>query len=69
MFTPAYAVYENGAPVRLLLMNYVSDPSGASDYTTTISIGGSAIGQGNATPAQIQVKYVFYSYVTSGATR
>lgn len=58
MFTPAYAIYENGAPVRLVLFNYVSDPSGASDYTTTISIGGSAIGQGNATPAQIQVKYL-----------
>lgn len=64
IFTPAYAVYENGAPVRLVLMNYVSDPSGASDYTTTISIGGSAIGQGNATPAQIQVKYVFRSSST-----
>ncbi|KAG1761526.1 glycoside hydrolase family 79 protein [Suillus occidentalis] len=64
MFTPAYAVYENGAPVRLLLMNYVSDPSGASDYTTTISIGGSAIGQGNATPAQIQVKYLVAPSVT-----
>ncbi|KAG2075500.1 glycoside hydrolase family 79 protein [Suillus decipiens] len=58
MVTPAYAIYENGAPVRLVLLNYVSDPSGASDYTATISIGGSAIGQGNATPAQIQVKYL-----------
>jgi hypothetical protein len=56
MFTPAYAIFENGAPVRLVLLNYVSDPSGASDYTATISIGGSAINQDNATPAQIQVK-------------
>ncbi|KAG2129513.1 glycoside hydrolase family 79 protein [Suillus bovinus] len=58
MLTPAYAIYENGTPVRMVLLNYVSDPSGASDYTATISIGGSAIGQGNATPAQIQVKYL-----------
>lgn len=58
MYTPAYAIYENGAPVRLVLVNYISDPSGASAYTTTISIGGSAIGQSNATPAQIQVKYL-----------
>ncbi|KAJ8585043.1 glycoside hydrolase family 79 protein [Rhizopogon salebrosus TDB-379] len=58
MFTPAYAIFENGAPVRLVLLNYVSDPSGASDYTATISIGGSAINQDNATPAQIQVKYL-----------
>jgi len=54
--TPAYAIFENGAPVRLVLLNYVSDPSGASDYTATISIGGSAINQNSATPAQIQVK-------------
>ncbi|KAG1830641.1 glycoside hydrolase family 79 protein [Suillus variegatus] len=57
-YTPGYAIYENGAPVRLVLLNYVSDSSGASAYTATISIGGSAIGQDNATPAQIQVKYV-----------
>ncbi|OJA16747.1 hypothetical protein AZE42_09611, partial [Rhizopogon vesiculosus] len=58
MFTPAYAIFENGAPVRLMLFNYVSDPSGASDYTATISLGGSAINQDNATPSQIQVKYL-----------
>lgn len=57
-YTPGYAIYENGAPVRLVLLNYVSDPSGASAYTATISIGGSGIGQDNATPAQIQVKYL-----------
>ncbi|KAG1737107.1 glycoside hydrolase family 79 protein [Suillus paluster] len=52
MYTPAYAIYENGAPMRLVLFNYVSDPTGASDYTTTISIGGSTM------PAQINVKYL-----------
>lgn len=52
-FTPAYAVYENGQPVRIALFNYITDPSGASSYTATISIG-------SATPGQVKVKYVKY---------
>jgi len=57
-FTPAYAIYENGAMARMALFNYMDDPSGANDYTATISIGGSALGEANATPAQVQVKYL-----------
>lgn len=49
--TPAYAVYENGKPVRVALFNYITDPSGGSTYTATIALG-------DATPAQVQVKYV-----------
>ena len=48
-FTPAYAVYEGGNPVRVALFNFVTDPTGASDYTATISVG-------NATPGQVKVK-------------
>jgi len=48
-FTPAYAVYESGTPVRVALFNYITDPSGASDYTATISVG-------TTTPAQVKVK-------------
>ena len=44
-FTPAYAVYEDGTPVRVALFNYVTDPSGASDYTATISTGDSTLEQ------------------------
>ncbi|KAF7974612.1 hypothetical protein HWV62_11580 [Athelia sp. TMB] len=51
-FTPAYAVYENGQPVRIALFNFITDPSGASSYTATISIG-------STTPAQVKVKYTF----------
>lgn len=51
-FTPAYAIYENGVPVRVALFNYITDPSGASDYTASVSVG-------NATPASVKVKYVF----------
>jgi len=54
--TPAYAIYENGNPVRVLLFNYITDPSGANTITVNISIGGGQTGQANATPSQVQVK-------------
>ena len=47
--TPAYAIYENGAPTRVALLNYMTDPSGASDYTVNLSGGGSN---------SVQVKYL-----------
>lgn len=49
-FTPAYAIYENGAPTRVALFNYLDDPSGASDITVNVAIGD------NATPASVKVK-------------
>ncbi|KAI0633084.1 glycoside hydrolase family 79 protein [Trametes polyzona] len=58
IFTPGYAVYENGNLARLGLINFMTDPSGASDYTATISVGGGQSGQPNATPAQVKVKYL-----------
>lgn len=48
-FTPGYAIYENGQPTRVALINFVEDSSGASDYTASISIGGSV-------PSQVSVK-------------
>jgi len=56
---PIYAILENGVPTKVALMNFVTDPSGASTYTAVISVGGGATGQGNATPSQVKVKYVF----------
>lgn len=56
IYTPAYGIYENGNPVRVALFNFVTDPSGASDLTASIAIGGSGIGQPNASPAQVKVK-------------
>lgn len=41
---PAYIIYEGGIPVRAVLFNYVSDATGASDYTASININGSTIG-------------------------
>lgn len=49
-FTPAYAIYEQGTVARVALFNYITDESGASDYTASISIG-------DATPGQVRVKY------------
>lgn len=56
--TPGYAIYEKGDPVRVALFNYMTDPSGASDYTASISIGGGETGQDDATPSSVKVKCV-----------
>ena len=48
--TPAYAIYENGQPTRIALLNYITDPTGASDYTASISITGGQM------PSQVSVK-------------
>ncbi|THH18224.1 hypothetical protein EW146_g2709 [Bondarzewia mesenterica] len=56
IYTPAYAIYENGNPTKVALFNYITDPSGATDINVAISIGGGQTGQSNATPAQVKVK-------------
>jgi hypothetical protein len=56
-FTPAYAVYDGGVPTKVILFNYITDPSGTSDYNVIISIGGQN-GTPNAIPASVQVKSV-----------
>ncbi|KXN92551.1 hypothetical protein AN958_05406 [Leucoagaricus sp. SymC.cos] len=63
-FTPAFAIYEDGNPVRVVLINFVSDSSGNSDLTAAISIGGGQTGQSNATPASVKVKYLRASSVS-----
>ncbi|KAJ7572959.1 hypothetical protein C8J56DRAFT_1133492, partial [Mycena floridula] len=68
-FTPAYAIYENGAHARVALFNYIDDPSGAGTYSATISInGGSPL-------SQVKVKYLTapsvstkYNYTWAGQT-
>jgi len=54
--TPAYAIYENSIPVRVLLFNFITDPSGGNTLTVNIAIGGGQSGQGNGTPAEVKVK-------------
>ncbi|EJU00548.1 hypothetical protein DACRYDRAFT_23005 [Dacryopinax primogenitus] len=52
IYAPSYAVYENGNPTRVGLFNFVSDPSGANDYTASINITGAQV------PANVYVRYL-----------
>ncbi|CDO76007.1 Glycoside Hydrolase Family 79 protein [Trametes cinnabarina] len=56
--TPAYAIYENGNFARMALINFMTDPSGANDYTATIFVGGSGWNEPNGVPASVKVKYL-----------
>lgn len=44
IYHPAYAVYEDDAPTRFVLFNFVDDASGASNMDVTINLAGAAIG-------------------------
>ncbi|KAJ6588734.1 glycoside hydrolase family 79 protein [Mycena capillaripes] len=59
IFTPQYAVYENGAIARVALFNYMTDPSGANTYQATITIAGGSV------PASVQVKYFLSDSVST----
>ncbi|KAJ7749319.1 glycoside hydrolase family 79 protein [Mycena maculata] len=59
VFTPQYAIYENGTLARVGLFNYITDPSGASDYTATISVTGGTV------PSSVQVKYLLSDSVST----
>ncbi|KAK2460443.1 hypothetical protein APHAL10511_007608 [Amanita phalloides] len=62
--SPAYIIYEDGNPARIGVINYVTDPSGANDIQFTFAIGGQNVGQNNATPQQVQVKYLLANSTT-----
>ncbi|KAJ7168530.1 hypothetical protein C8R46DRAFT_1267699 [Mycena filopes] len=49
IFTPGYAIWDNDVLSRLALINYITDPSGQSDYTATFSFD-------SKPPAQVEVK-------------
>ena len=52
IFTPAYAIYENGQLSKVALFNYITDPSGASTYTASLNFNGGSV------PPQVSVKYL-----------
>ena len=55
--SPGYAIYEDGIPTKVLLINYLSDNgSGIANYTAYISVGGNYTGQPPATPSSVKVK-------------
>ncbi|KAI0944685.1 hypothetical protein AcW1_002338 [Taiwanofungus camphoratus] len=62
IYTPAYAIYEQGTIARVALFNYITDPSGASTYTATISV--SDTNEQNTTPPQVRVKYLLAESVS-----
>jgi len=51
IYTPAYAIYERGNLARVLLFNYVTDPSGASDLQVGLTLG-----NGGNLPDSVEVK-------------
>lgn len=55
-FTPAFAIYENGNLARIALINFLSDASGANDYTATIYVGGTGFNEPNGVPPSVKVK-------------
>ncbi|KAJ7592243.1 hypothetical protein C8J56DRAFT_1131789 [Mycena floridula] len=57
-FTPAYAIYENGVPMRVALFNYMDDPTGASTLSVTVSVAGANL-------PQVKVKYLLAPSVIS----
>ncbi|KAH9016813.1 glycoside hydrolase family 79 protein, partial [Lactarius hengduanensis] len=63
--TPIYAVYENGAPTKVALFQFCNRFDWRVTYTATISIGGGTTGQSNATPSQVQVKYLLADSVSA----
>ena len=52
--------------MRMLLFNYVSDPSGASDLTVQLNLSGVAVGASGSggPPSQVWVKYLQASSVS-----
>ncbi|TBU60016.1 hypothetical protein BD310DRAFT_976178 [Dichomitus squalens] len=57
-FTPAYAIYENDALARIALVNFMNEQDGAGSYNVMIAVGGDTVGEADATPPQVQVKYL-----------
>lgn len=50
IFTPQYAIYENDQLAKVVLFNYVTDPSGGSDLTVSITVPGGTV------PPEVSVK-------------
>ncbi|KAJ7037927.1 glycoside hydrolase family 79 protein [Mycena alexandri] len=59
IYTPQYAIYENGALARVALFNYMTDPSGKNDYTATLTVAGGTV------PSSVQVKYFLSDSVST----
>jgi hypothetical protein len=56
IYTPAYGIYEGGVATRVALFNYISDDSGASDYTASITVSSVGSDDTGSTPTSVFVK-------------
>ncbi|KAG6813049.1 hypothetical protein H0H92_014321 [Tricholoma furcatifolium] len=52
LFTPSYAIYDNGILSKVALLNFMDDPSGGHDVTGTVTVTGGSV------PPEVYVKYV-----------
>ncbi|KAJ7634683.1 glycoside hydrolase family 79 protein [Roridomyces roridus] len=59
IYTPQYAIYENGALARVGLFNFMTDPSGANSYKATLTVSGGTV------PSSVQVKYFLSDSVST----
>lgn len=53
-YSPAYGIWENGVLARALLINFASDPTGASDVLVDVSMTGGQV------PSAVDVKCVIH---------
>jgi hypothetical protein len=61
IYSPAYAIYESGNLERVLLFNYVTDSTGASDLSVQLVLNG--VGPSGGLTG-VQVKYLQASSVS-----
>ncbi|CDZ97104.1 Glycoside hydrolase, superfamily [Phaffia rhodozyma] len=59
IYFPAYAIYEDNAPTKVTLFNFITDSSGASDYNAVVSIGGKSEGTTTNTLSEVYVRYLY----------
>lgn len=62
---PMYLISEDEKPTKVALINFVTDNTGKSTYNAVISLGGASIGQSNAVPSRVKVKYLLADSVSS----
>ncbi|KAF8056971.1 glycoside hydrolase family 79 protein [Lyophyllum atratum] len=58
IYTPSYAIYDNGVLSKVALLNYMDDSTGAHDIMGTITVNGGQV------PAEVHVKYFEASSVS-----
>ena len=56
LLTPGYGIYENNQLARVALFNYMTDSTGAMEYTANITVGGGETGQTQTVPSSVTVK-------------